>query len=35
MPEPSQNVADEFLPGLVRVLSLLEPHLSDVVLVRF
>ena len=33
MPEPSQSVADEFFPGLVRVLSLLEPHLSDVVLV--
>jgi hypothetical protein len=33
MPEPSQYVADEFFPGLVRVLSLLEPHLSDVVLV--
>ncbi len=34
MSEPSQNVApEEFFPGLVRVLSLLESHLSDVVLV--
>jgi hypothetical protein len=33
MPEPSRAVADEFFPGLVRVLSLLEPSLSDVVLV--
>jgi hypothetical protein len=33
MADPSRAVADEFFPGLLRVLSLLEPHLPDIVLV--
>jgi hypothetical protein len=33
MPEPPRAVADEFFPGLVGVLSLLEPYLSDVALI--
>ena len=33
MPEPARTVADEFFPGLVGVLTILEPYLADVVLV--
>ncbi len=33
MPEPTRTVADEFFPGLVGVLTILEPYLGDVVLV--
>ena len=33
MSEPADNIADQFFPGLVGVLTILEPFLTDVVLV--
>jgi len=33
MSEPADNIADQFFPGLVGVLTILEPFLADVVLV--
>jgi len=31
--ESARNVADEFFPGLVEVLTVLEPYLSEMVVV--